>query len=226
MSRMKTFMTYALLLVLFYFISVILENGLIANMYKTLDSKLENSTYIDGVYTQVDIEDMGSEATKVNGRINLRVTNNMDKEIPKSYIKVDLYDDRNALVETEYIEINDFKPGTSRDYSIKLKADNITSYKASFISEEQFAEETAGDENTIRILGWDVDVSGLKDLGIDLTNVFGIDLTKLSLDTIKEKGISMAKYCWDFASSIPAWAYFIASCIVVWNLPAGYLFFL
>ena len=62
--------------------------------------------------------------------------------------------------------------------------------------------------------------------GIDLSNVFGFDLSGLNWETIKNGGLSAWNFALDFASSIPRWAYMIASGIVLWHLPAGYLFFL
>ena len=66
----------------------------------------------------------------------------------------------------------------------------------------------------------------LAKLGIDPTNVFGIDFTSLTWDKVKEGGKNVCNFGINFVKSLPTWAYFIASGIVLWNLPAGYLFFL
>ena len=72
MDRMKTFFMYALILTGFILVSTLLENGLIYNMYKTIAGKTNGSTYMDGIFTEVDILEQESKATSVNGYINLK----------------------------------------------------------------------------------------------------------------------------------------------------------
>ena len=80
-------------------------------------------------------------------------------------------------------------------------------------------EEAPDKSNILNLFGWE----------IDLTNVFGMDLTKmfggaLNVETIKETGISVFSWIKVIVSSVPAWAYVIAGGIVLWNLPKGFLF--
>lgn len=217
MDRMKTFFMYALILTGFILVSTLLENGLIYNMYKTIDGKTNGSTYIGGIYTEVDIEEKESKATSVNGYINLKLKNNMNTDINKGYLKVDLFNDRNLLAETDYFEIGQLKAGEEKNVAIKFDASNIERYNVELI------EEKPDESGVIRLLGFELDLSKY---GIDLSNVFGFDLSGLNWETIKNGGLSAWNFALDFASSIPRWAYMIASGIVLWHLPAGYLFFL
>lgn len=217
MDRLKTLISYGLILILFFIISNLLENGFIYNMYSNLTGIINDSAYIKGIFTKLDITDLESKATNVNGYIYLNVENKMNSDIEKCYLRLDLYNERNLLAETEYIEISDFKSGSSKNYNLKFKANNIERYKIELLG------EAPDESHIIRIFGWDIN---LKKLGIDPTNVFGFDLTKLNWETIKQGGLSAWSFCLDILKSIPTWAYVVAGGIVLWHLPPGYLFFL
>ena len=230
MDKMKTFFTYFVILVAFFIVSNLLENGLIYNMYSKISGSINNTAYIKGIFTEIEIEDKDSRATNVNGYMNLSIKNNMNSNIEKCYLQIDLYNDRNLLAETEYIEVNELASGDTRNYNIKFKANNIDKYKVSLIG------ETPDESHIIRIFGWDIDLSKLGidptnvlGLGIDLTNLFGSGINLMEMlnwENIKNGGISLWNLCINFATSIPAWAYAIAGGIVLWYLPTGYLFFL
>lgn len=226
----KKIFSYIFILIAFYIISVLLENGLIDNMYAKINGITNNKTYVKGIFTEIEMNVNESRATNVNGYIDLSIKNNMNSDLEKAYIQVDLYNERNLLAETEYIEIDNLESGKGKNYNIKFKANNIEKYKLSLI------EQAPDESHIIRLLGWEIDYkklgidpTNLFGLGIDLTNLFGtgIDLTELfNWEKIKQGGISAWNFAVDFATSIPLWAYAIAGGIVLWNLPSGYLFFL
>lgn len=226
----KKIFSYIFILIAFYIISIVLENGLIEGMYVKMNGTINNKTYVKGIFTEIGIDVKESRATNVNGYMDLTIKNNMNSNLEKAYLQVDLYNERDLLAETEYIEINNLESGKGRNYNIKFKANNIEGYKVSLI------EQAPDESHIIRILGWEIDYKKLGidptnvfGLGIDLTNLFGtgIDLTKIfNWEKIKQGGISAWNFAVDFATSIPVWAYVIASGIVLWNLPSGYLFFL
>ena len=227
MNRMKTFFTYFVLLVAFFIISNLLENGLIYNMYSKINGIINNTAYIKGIFTEIQIEDKDSRATNVNGYINLSIKNNMNSKIQKCYLQIDLYNERNLLAETEYIEVKELGSGDIRNYNIKFKANNIDKYKVSLI------DEAPDESHIIRLLGWDIDLKklglnpkNLFGLGIDLTNLFGSGINLMELfnwEKIKNGGKAVWNFCIDFATSIPVWAYVVAGGIVLWYLPAGFL---
>ncbi|MGN1299009.1 MAG: hypothetical protein ACI4UE_03400 [Candidatus Scatovivens sp.] len=217
MDRMKTFFIYFLILVIFFIVSNLLENGLIYNMYSKIYGTINNTAYIKGIFTELEIIDKDSRATNVNGYINLNIKNNMNSNLKSCFLKLDLYNERNLLAETEYIQIDDLNSGDAKNYNLKFKANNIDRYEISLV------DEKPDESSIIRIFGWEIDLSKY---GIDPKNVFGIDLTALSLETIKKGGISVWNFCLNFVKSIPLWAYVVAGGIVLWYLPSGYLFFL
>lgn len=226
----KKIFSYIFILIAFYIISTLLENGLIYNMYAKITGNINNTAYINGIFTELEIVDEDSRATNVNGYMKLNIKNNMNSNLEKGYLQIDLLNERNLLAETDYIEINNLNSGEKRNYNIKFKANNIERYRISLI------EQAPDESHIIRIFGWEIDYkklgidpTNLFGLGIDLTNLFGtgIDLTELiDFEKIKQGGISAWNFCVDFATSIPVWAYVIAGGIVLWNLPSGYLFFL
>lgn len=226
----KKIFSYIFILIAFYMVSIVLENGLIEGMYAKMNGTVNNKTYIKGIFTEIEIDVKESRATNVNGYMNLAIKNNMNSNLEKAYLQVDLYNERDLLAETEYIEINNLESGKGRNYNIKFKANNIEEYKVSLIEQEP------DESHIIRIFGWEIDYkkigidpTNLFGLGIDLTNLFGtgIDLTKLfNWEKIKQGGISAWNFAVDFTTSIPVWAYAIAGGIVLWYLPSGYLFFL
>ena len=214
MDRMKTFFIYFLIFVGFFVMSNMLENGLIYDMYKKINGEINNNLGIEVI-------DNESRATNVNGYMNLSVKNNLSSNLESRYMKLDLYNKQDLLALTEYIDISGLKENEMKDFYLKFSANNIEKYKISVVNEKP---DTSG---IIRLLGFDINYGKyLEKLGIDLTNVFGIDLTSLTWDKVKEGGKTAWNFVLNFAKSLPTWAYVVASGIVLWNLPAGFLFFL
>ena len=214
MDRMKTFFIYFLIFVGFFVMSNMLENGLIYDMYKKINGEINNNLGIEIINNE-------SRATNVNGYMNLSVKNNMSSNLENRYMKLDLYNKQDLLALTEYVDISGLKENELKDFQLKFNANNIEKYKISVVNEKP---DTSG---VIRILGFDINLGKyLAKLGIDPTNVFGIDLTSLTWDKVKEGGKTAWNFALNFVKSLPTWAYVIASGIVLWNLPAGFLFFL
>ena len=214
MDRMKTFFIYFLIFVGFFVMSNMLENGLIYDMYKKINGEINNNLGIEVI-------DNESRATIVNGYMNLSVKNNLSSNLESRYMKLDLYNKQDLLALTEYVDISGLKENELKDFQLKFNANNIEKYKISVVNEKP---DTSG---VIRILGFDINLGKyLAKLGIDPTNVFGIDLTSLTWDKVKEGGKTAWNFALNFVKSLPTWAYVIASGIVLWNLPAGFLFFL
>lgn len=217
MDRMKTFFIYFLIFIGFFIMSNVLENGLIYDMYEKLSGEIINTASVNNRNIELEIVDNDSRATNINGYMNLNIANNMESNIEKCYMKLELFNKQDLVAVTEYIELNDLTPNINKNYYFKFKANNIERYRISLVNEKP---DTSG---IIRIFGFDIN---LAKYGIDLTNVFGIDLTNFGIDTIKEGGKTAWNFAINFAKSIPTWAYVVAGGIVLWNLPSGYLFFL
>jgi hypothetical protein len=213
MDRMKTFFRYALLFFGFMFLSYLLENGLIANMYATMDGTTSTGSY------DVTISDMNGKASNVNGYLNFKVKNTSGSLIERCYAKIDLYSKQGLLAATKYVEISDFEPDEEKEFQVKFKASEIDSYEVSIIN------EMPDKSNIINILGWEIDLTNV--FGMDLTNltIFGVKLTDLfNWDNIKTTGTGVWSWLRIYLATIPWWGYAIASGIVLWYMPVGFLF--
>ena len=81
MERMRTFLLYALGILGFMFLSYVLENGLIENMYVKMAGNIETSE-------SISVEDVSGKASNVNGFMNFKLTNeNVNAE--DFFVKID-----------------------------------------------------------------------------------------------------------------------------------------
>lgn len=207
MDRVKELGTYVLLLVGFFILSIILENGLISAMYAPIDGLTSGNYTAENSGLEVTVLD--ARATSVNGYMKVKIKNTTGRDIDECYAKMDLYSKQGFLAATEYVELKDFKANEERNFDVRFKANEIDRYEVSLV-------ETVPDKsNILNILGWE----------IDLTDFFGLDLTKIfDFEKIKDGAMGLWSWFTAFCSSIPAWAWFIAGGIVIWNLPSRYLF--
>lgn len=210
MDRMKTFLIYALVIIGFFALSLLLENGLLFAMYSKINGEF------DGYYSRTDanfsMENMSAKSCNVNGYMSFDLINATGVFINKCYLKIELYNERNLLADTEYVEIANMKPNAQKHFDIKFKANNIKKYHISI-------ETTLPDKtNIINILGWEVDLSNVFGLGIDLTNVtiFGTKLTDIfNWSNIKSTGRNFWNWSVFIVKSVPAWAYGIGWLFIV-----------
>jgi hypothetical protein len=210
---MKTFLTYLILFVGFYIVSVILENGLLYIMYANITGTAEQ-TLITADQNSSDITVIIEEAkaSNVSGHIKIKIKNTSGHYIEKCCAKVELFTKRNILATTKYIDVNNFKAQETRTYEIKFKADEIASYAVTL---QENAPDTS---NIINVLGWE----------IDLSDVFGVDLSRLkemvNLDGLKSGATSVMQFGVNLATSVPWWGYLVAGGIVLWYMPVRFLF--
>lgn len=214
MKRMKTFLVYVLLIVGFFFFSVLAERGLIEQMYVPMSGETNGSLVLssDSSTNDLKIEVEEAVATSRNGRITLLITNTSGHYIEKCAAKIDLLSKRNVVVATDYIELNKFEVNETRRVPIVFTATDVASYRVTLQEKAPYK-----DPNIVNIFGWDV----------DLKDVFGLDLTKYK-DMIDGEAIKNGlSYRWsiavNFAKSLPTWVYVVATGIVIWHLPKGFL---
>ena len=149
MDRVKELNTYVFLLVGFFILSIILENGLIAAMYAPISGLASNSyTNADGLEVTV----VDARATRVNGYMKVKVKNTTGRDIDRCYAKMNLYN-KYGLVATEYVEIQDFKNGEEKVFDVKFNAQEVERYEVELV-------ETAPEESHILdIFGWKIDLT-------------------------------------------------------------------
>ena len=208
MDRMKTFLTYVLLIIVFFIVSVLLENGLLLAMYSDISVEF----YGNYLGNKFGIENISAKASNVNGYLDFDLTNPGQNFIGKCYLKVDLYNEQDLLADTEYIEVKEMKPGENKNFQIKFKANNIEKFSISVV------ENTPDKTNIINILGWEIDLTNVFGLGIDLSNVtiFGTKLTDIfTWNNIIKTRNSFWAWLISIVQSVPGWAYFLALFFII-----------
>ena len=213
MKRMGTLLSYALMIVVFMFLSYILEDGLIANMYKELSGGIVDTGSV------IAIENVSARASNVSGYMNFTLRNNSNNYAPKDYIKIDFYSERGLNAITKYIEVPALAAGETKDYQIKLKGTSLAEYKLEVV--DKLPDKT----NIISLFGWEIDLTNV--LGMDLSNlkIFGAKLTDIfSWDGLVTGAGNAWSWFVELVSSVPWWGYTIASWIIFWHMPKGFLF--
>lgn len=213
MDRMKTFFLYLLAIFGFMFLSYVLENSLLENMYENLTGKavVQNPDIV--------INDVVGKASNVNGIMKFNLTNNSPYKMGQKWIKLDLYSKRGLHALTKYIEVADIEPGATKEYQIKFKGSEIRRYEMAVV------DELPDKTNIISILGWEIDLTDV--FGMDLTDAtfLGVKLTDIfSWDGVVTAGGNAWNWIVGLVSSIPWWGYAIASGIIIWYMPKGFLF--
>lgn len=212
MDRMRTFLLYALGIIGFIFLSYVLENGLIASMYKKMDGNVTSTS-------EYAIEDVSGRASNVNGYMNFKLTNISPYNDTNKYVKIDLYSKQGLHAATKYIEIADLPSQTSKNYQIKFKGSELRNYDVSIVS------ELPDTTNIINVFGWEIDLSDV--FGLDLTDfrIMGVKLTDIfTWDNVKTAGGNAISWTATLLKSIPWWGYAIAAGLIVWYMPNGFLF--
>ena len=146
MSTLKTFAKYAIWLILFWVLSDILIYYGINSTYKAISNKGENPK-------QITIN--SAEATKVNGRIIGKVSNDEENDLSGKFLKIDLYAENGNLLATEYEEIGNLRANEVKSFETYFKMQDVKSYGIAVVDQKE--ENTDGvfmteDMTKIRVL--------------------------------------------------------------------------
>lgn len=108
MDRMKTFLIYVLLIIGFFVVSIVLENGLLLAMYTPISGEFD--TYYAKTDSRFHVKNTLATASNVNGYLNFDLINTTGNFVDECYLKVNLYNERQLLADTEYIKIVGMQP--------------------------------------------------------------------------------------------------------------------
>ena len=97
--------------------------------YKDIERKDNNSQIV--VYQ--------ADATSVNGRIRGVIKD--AKQIQESYLKIELYTERNVLAGRKYIEIEDVEGNETQPFELLFKAKNVAYYTIETANEKEEGTE-------------------------------------------------------------------------------------
>ena len=201
MSRMKTFFKYALWIIGFFILSLILENGYLNKMYVPMEGLEEGTMQMaSGDEASLKIETLEAKASNVSGTLKIKVTNTSGKFLEKCYAQIELINSQEQVAAMKCVSLENFQPDESRIFTIKFKANNIESYRVYLV--EVPVEDRSG---IITIFGHEIDMNKLLENGWERLKEFG-------------------RWGYSVAESVPTWAYIIGGIIVLWSLPKKYLF--
>ena len=197
MGRLKTFRTYALLIIAFFIFSTIASNVLLKNSYVNLSTVTDVTKSEDGM----TVETVDVKANKRQGVFEGKVTNTSGSAIEKKYIRVRAYDD-DILLQTRYLTVNELEPGEPRDFTTKFTADGINRYEVDFVDEAPI-------ERTI--------IDDLIDKVLEFVN----EKDKLGMISKYTGGfIDLNDY------DIPGWAWLVSIGLVLYAIPSKAIWFI
>lgn len=131
MSRMKTFFTYALLIILFFFYSNLAIDLLIKNSYKPVpQNKLSMATSNNGFEINLD----RAESNNLQGYFTGTVKNNSNELIDKQFVKVESYH-KGKKMQEKYLAFENLKPGEERKFKLHYSVGKIDEFKVSYVDE-------------------------------------------------------------------------------------------
>ena len=122
MDRMKTFLKYVIVLVVFYFFSNIMINAFLKVSYSELKHYEINTTPIF-----VDVTE--AQASNRNGYINGIVKNNSDKIVENKYLKFSMLSKNGNVLGEKYVKIDKLEVNQLKNYEVKFDYDNVKSFK-------------------------------------------------------------------------------------------------
>lgn len=130
MDRMKTFLKYALWLILFYIFSNLM-------IYLNLETTYQNIGRKDNI-SQVTVYQ--AQATKVNGRIKGKIYNNAENKIKNKYLRIDLYSERDNYLGSKYIDVSNMRDNETRNFEVYFKIQDVDYYEMKFTDEKEEGE--------------------------------------------------------------------------------------
>ena len=127
MDRMKTFLKYALWLILFMIFSEILINVGLNSTYKKIERQ-------DNV-SQVNVYQ--AEATLVNGRIRGLITNSQEQNLSGKFLEIEFYSKRDVLLGRKYIQIEQLEQKGTQSFEVLFKLKEVAKYKIDIVEQKK-----------------------------------------------------------------------------------------
>ena len=117
MSRLKTFLIYALIIAGFWFLSDFLIYMAVNGSYKAIEAKVMVET------PNINVSD--TKATYINGYVKGNIYNNTDATINNKYIKMDFYSPRDVHLGSKYVKIENLESQNSKDFEMWFKYTDV-----------------------------------------------------------------------------------------------------
>ena len=131
MSRMQTFLKYALYIILFYLFSNFAISTMLKTTYRNVGSDnihIEQSN--NGFEINVDRADSNRRQAYFTGSVK----NTSNQVIDKQYVKVDSYY-KGKLMQEKYLAFENMQPGEERKFKLLYNVGNVDEYRVSYVDE-------------------------------------------------------------------------------------------
>jgi hypothetical protein len=133
MDRMKTFLKYAIWIVLFFFFSNLIISVGLNSSYKKMRTASNNNM-------PKEVEIIEAESTLVNGKIKGKIKYDEEQDIEGKYLRMDFLSKRDNVVGTKYIPITANKENPVQDFNAFFELQDVTSYKTSIVDQKEVGE--------------------------------------------------------------------------------------
>lgn len=139
MDKMKSFLMYFLILVVFYIFSNIMINAFLKVSYSDM-----NGYEINVNSEQLFVDVTEAKSSKRNGYVNGIIKNNSEEKVENKYLKITLLSKRNVTMGEKYVKIDIIEPKQLRKFEVKFDNDNVKTFKIELVDtkpeEEDFVE--------------------------------------------------------------------------------------
>lgn len=122
MSRMKTFLKYVILLLLFYVFSNIMINAFLKVSYT-------NVSDYDINVSEAFVDVIEAKVSNRNGYINGIIKNNTDNVIENKYLKFSMLSKNGNVLGEKYVKIDKIEVNQLRNFEVKFDYDNVKTFK-------------------------------------------------------------------------------------------------
>lgn len=129
MDTVKKFVKYGIWLIIGYILVNFIAYGYIMKTYKNINN------YQILVETP-SIEITESKATKINGYIVGKITNNTDALIFQKYLRVNFYNDKEQYLGTNYVEISNFQTGKTVEFKTSYNFTDVAKFTIDITDEK------------------------------------------------------------------------------------------
>lgn len=144
--RMRVFLCYLLIFVVFFIFSDVMIYFYTKSLYEPMDSYEINVTEPEVTVTL-------AEATTMNGNIKGTIKNTTNEAIENEYLKFEFFTPRDVNVGVKYLEIDRIEPGEEKRYEMGFRYENATSVEISKATEEDTLQATPEELEISPIIG-------------------------------------------------------------------------
>ena len=127
MGTVKKFWMYFLMFIGFFLLATLLTNFLMRDDYKNTNYEIKEDTLVIAVTE--------CKSAYGNGYIKGSITNNTGEIIPLKYLQINLYDEYDVYLGSEYKELKNFYPKEIINFDMSYNYLNIDKATLDFVDE-------------------------------------------------------------------------------------------